>query len=316
MPAENGYVPTPAPIADLAAANVFAAERPSEVDDPRLLLPGLGTGNLYDAVVRYCTPGKGRPANRSWDYPLPECVGVENDPELIGAFRMGHQDPAAPITVRHADFLLDPPDGPFDWVLANPPFMRYRRLDEAKRDAYRERFDTAQGQFPLYAPFVEQMLELVKAEGWVVTILPIKALRLSVTEPLQELLASKYIAPILYLPPQTFDRQIETVLIGVQDRPWEPTREHPFWVEPVEVYTSALRELLAALGVDDVDAALEHYDDMLSSYEQTLRGYTTRGMLERILAKDPSERGPDRRAGRDDGRTDGEVSQATLTGDW
>ncbi|WP_435181223.1 hypothetical protein [Halorussus sp. AFM4] len=58
MPAENGYVPTPAPVADYAAAAAFGTSRPGEIDDGRMLFPGLGTGNLYDAVRRYCTEGE------------------------------------------------------------------------------------------------------------------------------------------------------------------------------------------------------------------------------------------------------------------
>lgn len=259
MPAENGYVPTPAPVADLAAAEVFGAQRPSAVaNGGRLLLPGLGTGNLYAAVRRYCTAGE------TWNvpqfgYPLPECVGVETDSARIATFRESR--PTDDITVSEADFLLEPPAGRFDWVLANPPFTRYDRIPAARRAQYRERFETATGQFPLYAPFLEQALRLVNPDGWVTFILPVKALTIGRTEAVRALLRRRYVGFIGFLPPQTFARTVDTCLLTVQKRPHPPTG---LWLEPILPYGP--QPLLERLGIDDVDAASDQYSEQFEAY--------------------------------------------------
>lgn len=257
MPVENGFVPTPAPVADLAAVEVFGVERPSEDPDERLLLPGLGTGNLYAATRRYCTPGENwRVPN--FEYSMPDCVGVENDPERIEEFQANR--PTDGIEIHEADFLLDPPEGPFDWVLANPPFCRYRNIPTDRRDAYRERFETADGQFPLYAPFLEQSLRLVKPDGWVTFILPVKALTLRGTEPLRDLLRRRYVGFIGLLPEQTFDEKVTTVILSVMKKPHSPSG---LWVESILAYGP--QPLLERLDVSegDMEAARSDYMDFL-----------------------------------------------------
>ncbi|WP_135666550.1 Eco57I restriction-modification methylase domain-containing protein [Halorhabdus rudnickae] len=255
MPVENGFVPTPAPVADYAASVAFGAERPSEVEGGgRLLLPGLGQGNLYDAVRRYCTEGENW-KNPEFDYPVPECVGVESDPERLAEFRERHTD--AEITLVESDFLLDPPEGRFDWVLANPPYTRYKRIPEPKREEYRDRFDLARGQFPLYAPFFEQALRLLKPGGWLTFILPFSALTTGVTKPLREVIRGNFAGPIMYLPEETFDVQVETILLGLQKK--RDDSGDYLWLE--ELYGYETRPILERLGVEEVeDAANEYYE--------------------------------------------------------
>jgi len=262
MAVENGYVPTPAPVADLVAASVFGAERPSEVDNPRLLLPGLGTGNLYAAVRRCCTEGENWYV-RQFDYPMPECVGVEIDQDLIDEFETRRE--TSDIEAKQADFLLDPPSGTFDWVLANPPYTRYLNIPGDKRDIYRERFDCAEGTFPLYAPFLEQALRLVKPDGWVTFIIPVTALTIPLTEPLRELLRRRFVGPILYFPEETFDEQVTVCSVTVQKRPKQPS---PLWVENVLAYGP--RPLLKRLGVDDIEAAADEYMKQLKWYSRRI----------------------------------------------
>ncbi|PCR88619.1 Eco57I restriction-modification methylase domain-containing protein [Natrinema ejinorense] len=265
----NGYVPTPEPVANLAASTAFGAERPGHVGDDdrrgRLLLPGLGTGNLYDAVHRYCTNGDGWSTARKFDYPLPECVAVETNSELVDEFEAGHPD--AEIDVHHADFLLDPPEGEFDWVLANPPFVCYQDIDAAKRDQYRERFRIAQGQFDMFVPFFEQSMRLLKPGGTLLFILPLPALLVPAFEPFRKELRDHFIEPIFYLPPETFAEKVETVMVGVEKQPH--SRGHHLWLEALRGWES--REILSGLGVDDVDDAVDRYYDEHAFTEEMLK---------------------------------------------
>lgn len=271
MTVENGYVPTPPAVADYAAAEVFAADRPGgdAVDGTgRILFPGLGTGNLYDAVQRYC-------AGETWtvpwlDYPEPECVGVELDSNRTDEFHAQHPD--ADITIHEGDFLRDPPDGKFDWVLANPPFTRYRAIPAGVRDAYRDRYQTATGRFPLFAPFVEQALRCLRPGGWLTFILPLPALTVNVTEPLRDIVRTRYAHPIMYLPEETFDEQVEVILLGLKKERWDGS-DH-LWLEPVS--GPDLQPMLEHLGVQDVDAAFQAYRTAFKKNRQLVKSVDDR----------------------------------------
>lgn len=253
MTVPNGFVPTPAALADHAAAVAFGAERPSEVDSGgRLLLPGLGSGNLYGGVSRYCTEGESW-NHPDWDYPMPECVAVERDPDRIGEFLDRHPD--ADVDVREGDFLLDPPQGPFDWVLANPPYTRYKEIDTDRREAYADRFELAQGQFPLHLPFFEQAYRLLKPGGWLTFILPASTLTANVAGPFRWTLRSHFVEPIDFLPPATFPVKVETMLLSVQKQRFEGPPSN-LWLTMLRGSTA--REILERVDhVDDVDAAIE-----------------------------------------------------------
>lgn len=257
MTVPNGYVPTPPAVADYVASSVFAAVRPSEVENGgRLLLPGLGTGNLYDAAVRYCTEGEGRRPCRSWDYPVPECVGVELDPDRVDEFHESHPD--TDIEVHNTDFLLDPPEGEFDWVLANPPYTRYQEIDTDAREQYAEKFRLAEGQFPLYVPFFEQSMRLLKTGGWLLFIIPIQTFTVYDLEPMRWEIRSQYAAPIRYLPPQTFKPlRIETMMVGIKKQPPSERSATNLWLEQLRVHE--VEELLEGLDVDDVEVGAEKY---------------------------------------------------------
>lgn len=258
MAAENGYVPTPPAVADYAAAVAFGIERPSEVEGGgRLLLPGFGDGNLYQAAMRYCTEGENWYVPQ-FDYPQPECVGVENDPELVA------DAPTEPgLSVHHADFLTDPPTGPFDWVLANPPYSRYSNIPEHKRDQYRDTFDLASGQFPLHVLFLEQSLRLLKPGGNLAFLLPLSVLGAESIEPLRERLRALEVGPIMYLPPESFDETVEVAIFGVRNR---VNGAHPLWLEALYGYEVEL--LLDELGVDDIEAARKNYRDEFKRHHE------------------------------------------------
>lgn len=260
MPAENGFVPTPPPVADLAAASAFGGERPGEdaiEGCGRLFLPGLGTGRLYDGVRRYCTKGENWYVSE-FEYPLPEIVTVENDPRRIQEFRDQHPD--ANLTIHEADFLLDPPAGPFDWVLANPPYTRYQSIPVDKRDRYRQRFDVAEGRYPLYGLFLEQALRLLRPGGWLTFIVPDSLLTKSNLRPCRRRLRTLYIDHIRPLPRQVFDRQVRTTLLELHKTPTPGELRHlTLWAHPF--YPDTARPLLKELGVEAIDEAFEQYVD-------------------------------------------------------
>lgn len=280
MTAENGYVPTPAPVADWVARTVFA-ESPSDGD--RLLLPGVGDGNLYAAARRYCSV-RGQP--------LPEAVAIDNDPERLAEFHDRFPAPEQPsiptfpegsrwfhrplastggikpsedapvggaLHVREADFLLSPPEPGFDYILANPPFLRYEAIPSEKRDRYRERFRATEGQFDLFMPFVEQMLRLLADDGWLTFIAPEQLITSPHMAALRKELRTETIHECEYLPKQVFpDHTITTVAVTVSPDP-SLGADGSFYVTPL--YGHETRELLERCGFqgDDLEAAVDDY---------------------------------------------------------
>jgi hypothetical protein len=63
------------------------------------------------------------------------------------------------------DFLLAPLDGPFDFVVGNPPYVRQERIPAALLNEYRRRFHTLYDRADLYVPFFERALDLLGDEG-------------------------------------------------------------------------------------------------------------------------------------------------------
>ena len=231
---ELGFVETPAPLADWLAAEVLL-RAPTQGD--RILYPGGGRGNLAAAVHRRCSVR---------ELPAPGATFVERDPGRAEALRdrfmgpdaplnhgvpersvpsvewhrpyrntVGEGEVAADVKVVEADFLRDPPDGPFDYIVMNPPYTAYQQIATADRETYAEQFETATGQFPLYVPFIEQALGLLADNGILTFLAPDSYLTLGVTESLRwRLRAANCTTPML-VPDMAFDEMVQTAVTTV-----------------------------------------------------------------------------------------------------
>lgn len=314
MPAENGYVPTPPVIADIAASHVFGLTRPDQPENPRLLLPGLGTGRLYDAVLRYCTEGEGAPMQSSWSFPVPEIVAVENDPVRIREFYAEH--PESDIEIIEGDFLTDPPSGQFDWVLMNPPFMRYNRLPEDRREWYAEEYWVAFGQFGLYAPFVEQALRLLRPGGELTTFLPTAALTKRSTRRLRTLWRKHSMDYIQLLPRETFPVKVETVLMEFQKQPDADVDGRPYitYMDGWDIPRALAALLDEDRESDVVDEASSTYFDRYEDYRRILRGVNRRDTDDGI--ERPPSRPPGRTREFDDDTGDRVGYEQTMATSW
>jgi type I restriction-modification system DNA methylase subunit len=54
----------------------------------------------------------------------------------------------------------------YDFVVGNPPFIRVQRMNESTKLYYREKYQTAQGKFDIYAVFFERGLRWLKNGGY------------------------------------------------------------------------------------------------------------------------------------------------------
>jgi methylase of polypeptide subunit release factors len=129
---------------------------------PRVLDPACGTGIFLEAVAR-----EGGLA-----------YGIDVD---AGAVRLARALGAAagPMpTVVEGDFLASRSrEMRFDVVVGNPPYVRYHALPSARVSELARRFETAQGQFDLFAVMLERSLDVLRDGGVLGFVLPSLFLR-------------------------------------------------------------------------------------------------------------------------------------------
>ena len=72
------------------------------------------------------------------------------------------------------DFLLDDIENfpYFDFIIANPPYVRLEQVSIHKREIYREKFETAVNRFDLFILFFERALKMLRPDGRLVFLTP------------------------------------------------------------------------------------------------------------------------------------------------
>lgn len=106
--------------------------------------------------------------------------GADLDAEAVAVarFRLACENRVigelAEANLLHDDERLP---GPYDVVIGNPPYVRFHNLPASERAALGRRFETATGQFDLFAPFLETALARVRPGGAVAFVLPALFLR-------------------------------------------------------------------------------------------------------------------------------------------
>jgi type I restriction-modification system DNA methylase subunit len=301
---DEGYVKTPRPVTDWIVAKLFITP-PSKED--KLLLPGCGTGQFLAAVERYCSYR---------GHPCPEIYAVETNPQRAEQFQdrfansesphqpsipddcatqlqctypldwsPAHRDVAVDINLRQADFLLNPPAEKFEYIVANPPFVKYNAIKPEKREQYKQQFDTADGKFNLYAPFVEQMCTHLADNGELKCILP-DGFLFGNNSALRQRLRKETIHGVRPLPEAVFpDHQVRTSLVEVSNDPSfsiDGSFALTQWL-----YRHDIESILSGVGVPEgeLEAHIDSYDERRNSMERCLRvrrrrdkggGYNTR----------------------------------------
>ena len=188
----KGHVPTPPELADYMVAKLFLNDPPEQGD--RILYPGLGTGPFVAAVERYCNNNK---------VPIPDGIGVEQDPELAVKSREIHD--AKNVKILERNFLVESDDlDEFEYVVGNPPYVPIEGLSESEKQTYKQAFDTAVGRFDLYILFFEQAIDLLADNGRLVFVTPEKFEYVGTGGALRELLASNHIEEIEHVAEDSF----------------------------------------------------------------------------------------------------------------
>ncbi len=90
------------------------------------------------------------------------------------------------------DFLLEPLEGQFDYVVGNPPYVRQELIPEALMREYRARYATIYDRADLYIPFIERSLCLLAPGGALGIICADRWMKNRYGAPLRKLVADQY----------------------------------------------------------------------------------------------------------------------------
>lgn len=136
----------------------------------RILDLGCGEGVFLEAAAAVLQQrGSASPAEIA-----SSLTGIEQDSCRVAATkgRLALRFGGSPAEwdVRCADALSLDETERYDFIVGNPPWVRAHHLTAESRRDYRERFDSATGNFDLSFLFVEKSLRLLKPEGQLAVI--------------------------------------------------------------------------------------------------------------------------------------------------
>lgn len=145
----------------------------------RLLEPAAGGGDfLFQAIGRLLTAWQASKSSGSVVDGIGDAIrAIELHRETFAATRAAllqrliqegiAESSASTLAERwlvQGDFLLEPLEGQFDFVVGNPPYVRQELIPAPLLAEYRRRYQTLYDRADLYIPFIEHSL-LALAEG-------------------------------------------------------------------------------------------------------------------------------------------------------
>ncbi|MET4003872.1 hypothetical protein ABIB48_002610 [Arthrobacter sp. UYCu511] len=175
---KRGAIFTKQPVVDFMLDLIgYTADKP--LFEKRLLEPASGGGRfMTTAVARLIKSWKAQTDSTDYRQLLPSLRAVELDTETYLAFKeslggllVSQGFNAVEVSelvaawLIHDDYLLTDLEGPFDFVIGNPPYVRQELIDPELLAAYRLQFPTMVGRADLYVPFIERSLDLLGDKG-------------------------------------------------------------------------------------------------------------------------------------------------------
>lgn len=173
----------------------------------RILEPSFGGGDFLLAIVgrllrSWCAS---RNAGNIVEDLKDSIRAVELHRETFSATRQavmrrieqeGFSAKAATTLVDHwlaqTDFLLSSPEGRFDFVVGNPPYVRQELIPYPLLFEYRSRYHTMYDRADLYIPFIEKSLSLLAPKGSLAFICADRWMKNRYGGPLRKLVANEF----------------------------------------------------------------------------------------------------------------------------
>ncbi|MDY0169071.1 MAG: Eco57I restriction-modification methylase domain-containing protein [Thermoguttaceae bacterium] len=183
----------------------YTVDRP--LNEMRLLEPSFGAGDfLLPAVRRLLSAWRARNGADEDVSDLIDAVrAVELHRETFHSTHAalvallaseGFDGPAATSLADtwlvQGDFLLVPLEGPFDFVVGNPPYVRQELIPAPLLAVYRREFKTIYDRADLYIPFIERSLLSLSKGGSLAFICADRWMRNRYGRPLRKLVAEEF----------------------------------------------------------------------------------------------------------------------------
>jgi adenine-specific DNA-methyltransferase len=187
----RGFVPTPPAVVDVMVEKLFRIRPPTRTT--RVLDAGCGYGAFIQGVLGWA---------RRHQLSCPSITGIELDPKKVEVARIAFKKEPQ-VNIVCSDFLVKHLE-PFDYIIANPPYVSIGDLSDTEKAAYRARFQSARGRLDLYLLFLERALGLLKPGGRLVFITPEKFTYVESARGLRQILSRFHVEEIDFAPEDTF----------------------------------------------------------------------------------------------------------------
>ena len=156
---ENGVVYTPTAMADYLAAEMIKYKPCTNADYIRILDPAIGRGELVYALLNIV----------AYSCPQIEVVGYETDAAICKEVenRLSNAFPNVTVSIRNEDFLQavnDKTVGLFDYVIANPPYIRTQIIGSGKAQELASQYSLS-GRVDIYYAFIVCTNAVLKENG-------------------------------------------------------------------------------------------------------------------------------------------------------
>ncbi len=249
----KGQFWTPPWIAD-AMVGYLLREGASTIFDP-----AIGAGAFFLAAKRV-----GKEIGVS-----PVMRGTEVDPEALEKAGANGLNSADLARVQIRDFILNPPDGPLEAVVANPPYIRHHRLSAGMKAHLRALGHTAlgkplDGRAGLHVYFLVQALRLLADGGRLAFIMPADTVEGVFARPLWEWISGRFAleAVVTFAPEASPFPGVDTNAIIVMIQNAVPRAEF-LWARCERAETDALKKwTLSRLSSTSVDGLAVYKRDL------------------------------------------------------
>jgi len=230
---------TPAELANLMASHLLVT--PPEPTD-RILIPGANAGELRDAVTAHCT---------DHEYASPTCVSTSVTSEG------GSND---------TDFLLNPPEGEFEYIIANPPRSIFNAISPDTRQQYSDAdYATFEGRPKLSKLFFEQALRCLAPGGTLVFLTPLTHFTDYESDSFRNLLRRHTVHNMFVLPSDSLSERSEPPVLTVLSKPESGAKTSP------DEFSSIRIELLQEPTIAQISDADQSSGTIFEDYTDLFR---------------------------------------------
>ncbi|MCC5797027.1 MAG: Eco57I restriction-modification methylase domain-containing protein [Methylophaga sp.] len=183
----------------------YTADQP--LHKKRLLEPSFGAGDFLLPIIERLLS--------AWKATKPQATAFEELKDAIRAVELHYDtygnthanvvellkregmasETAQALTdcwLSQGDFLLEPLEGEFDFVVGNPPYVRQELIPTTLMAEYRIRFETIYDRADIYIPFIERSLKVLSKGGVLGFICSDRWMKNRYGGPLRKLVAERF----------------------------------------------------------------------------------------------------------------------------